>query len=90
LKGVEDIDGVRQSCSVNYPKRAHLVLDSDFLNAFANIGHGLEIIRLIAALQVSQLTARIAACLIGKTANALKGIGKESDWFHTYFISEQI
>lgn len=79
---LKDIDRVSQASREDHPVGTRVVPDPDLFHAFANGRHGLEVIRLFAALDLVELVTRILFGIFWKVAQGLKGVTQESHWFH--------
>jgi hypothetical protein len=63
LEGMKNEDRIGQASCVDHPESACVVPYPDFFDTFANRGHGLEIIGLLAALYLVKLATRILPCV---------------------------
>ena len=75
---MQNIHGIRPSGEVNHTVRAAWVQNANLLDALADGGHRLEIVRLLASLDLIELIARIMSRVVGKVSQAFQRIAKET------------
>jgi hypothetical protein len=71
LEHTQDLDRVRQPGSVDNPKSPGVTPNPYFFDAFANCGHGLEVVWLLAVLYFIKLVTRVLPCFVWKLAQTL-------------------
>ena len=79
---MQNIDCISYPGRINHAKRTRVIPYPNFLHTFANRGHGLEVVRLLAALYTIKLPACILPCVYREFSQALKRVTNESYGFH--------
>ena len=84
---MEHIDGIGQACGLDHAVCARVVPHSKFLDAFANAGHRLEVVRLLTALHLIKLVAGIVPGILGKLPQRFERVAEEPKQHHVSTIS---